>query len=107
MNYLYFQDGDNDAYMYPVSSFLGAEHDGDTTMKLRFVSVVTGPGITTEIDTITLTIKSGAEKTAMKAIVSAVNQPAIQTGGFITVADNVNQDYITSDITDVAATQDS
>jgi len=107
MNYFYFQDGDNDAYMYPTSSFFGAEHDGNTTMKLRFVSVVTGAGATTEIDTITITIAAGSEKRVSEAIATAANAPLAANAGFIVIADNLNQDYLTTDITDVSAAQDS
>ena len=58
--FLYFQDGNNDAYCYPLSSFIGFVHDADTTLKMRFVSAVTGPGATTEIDLVTLTITTSS-----------------------------------------------
>jgi len=104
--YLYFQDGNNDAYMYPLSSLIGIVHDADTTLKMRFVSAVTGPGATTEIDLITLTITTQKEKDVCAAIVAKIN--AHPNGDpFIVIADAVNSVFAHGDITGVAATFDS
>ena len=38
--FLYFQDGDNDAYCYPLSSFIGFVHDANLTLnRSRFSNV--------------------------------------------------------------------
>ena len=104
--FLYFQDGNNDAYCYPLSSFLGFQHDSNLTLKMRFVSVVTGPGATTEIDTVTLTLAENKEKDAIQDIVAKIN--AHPNGDpVITIADNVNQVYGSAHITDVAGSLDS
>tara|TARA_R100001015_G_C4486953_1_gene65702 strand:+ start:244 stop:567 length:324 start_codon:yes stop_codon:yes gene_type:complete len=102
--FLYFQDGNDDAYCYPLSSFLGFQHAADGTLLMRFVSVVTGPGATTEIDLVTLTLASNKEKDAITDIVARING---QKTGVITIADNVNQVYASTHITDVAGTLDS
>lgn len=104
--FLYFQDGNNDAYCYPLSSFIGFVHDADTTLKMRFVSAVTGPGATTEVDLVTLTITTQKEKAAIQDIVAKIN--AHPNGDpFITIADNVNQEYASAHISDLAGTFDS
>ena len=101
--YLYVQDGNNDAYCYPLANFIGFQHAADTTLLMRFVSIVTGPGATTEIDTVTLTIASNKEKDAIADIIAKINS----RGNMITIADNVNQVYASAHITDVAGTLDS
>jgi len=104
--YLFFQDANNDAYMYPAKNLIGIVHDGDTTLKLRFVSAVTGPGATTEIDLVTLTITTQTEKAVCKAIVEAINGGPHATG-FVVVADVVGGVFLHPDITGTAATFDS
>jgi hypothetical protein len=104
--FLYFQDGNNDAYCYPLKNFIGFQHAADTTLLMRFVSIVTGPGATTEIDTVTLTIASDKEKDAIVDIVNRLNGGPHSTG-VVTIADNVNQVYASEHITDVAGTLDS
>ncbi len=71
--FLYFQDGNDDAYCYPLKNFIGFQHAADGTLLMRFVSVVTGPGATTEIDTVTLTLASNKEKDAINDIVNLIN----------------------------------
>tara|TARA_R100000458_G_C8069360_1_gene108857 strand:- start:164 stop:493 length:330 start_codon:yes stop_codon:yes gene_type:complete len=109
MKYLYFQDGNNDAYCYPVSRFIGFRHAADTTLVLNFLPQnnelnTTAGGIK---DIATLTIVSGTEKDVIKAIVSAINAPANNDGGIIVVADNLNQEYLSPNITDLAGTIDT
>ena len=104
--YLFFQDANNDAQMYPAKNLVGIIHDGDTTLKLRFVSAVTGPGATTEIDLVTLTITTQTEKAVCKAIVEAINGGPHNTG-FVVVADVVGGVFLHPDITGTAATLDS
>lgn len=104
--FLYFQDGNNDAYCYPLENFIGFQHAADTTLLMRFVSIVTGPGATTEIDTVTLTIASNKEKEAIADIIDLINDRP-HANGLITIADNVNQVYASAHVTDVAGTLDS
>ena len=106
MKYLYFQDGDNDVYCYPVSRFIGFRHAADTTLIMNF-QPQTNSATATEIDKATLTIVSGTEKDVIKAIVSAINAPANNDGGIIVVADNLNQEYLSPNITDLAGTIDT
>ena len=73
---------------------------------MRFVSIVTGPGATTEIDTVTLTIASNKEKEAIADIIDLINDRP-HANGLITIADNVNQVYASAHVTDVAGTLDS
>ena len=104
--YFYFQDGNNDAQLYPVDSLFGIIHDGDTTLKLRFKSAVTGAGATTEVDLVTLTITTQTEKAVIQAIVQAINGGP-HVDGFIVVCDIVNSVFLHPDITGTAATLDS
>ena len=105
--YLYFQDANNDAYMYPLSRFIGIVHDADTTLKMRFLSAVTGDNVAAgEVDLVTLTITTQKEKDVCAAIVAKIN--AHPNGDpFIVIADAVNSVYAHADITGVAATFDS
>ena len=104
--FLYFQDGNDDAYCYPLSSFLGFQHAADGTLLMRFVSCVTGPGATTEIDKVTLTLASNKEKDAIGDIVNLINRAPFGEN-LITIADNVNQVYASTHITDVAGSIDT
>ena len=105
MKYLYFKDADNDAQMYPATNLLGIIHDGDLTLKLRFVSAVTGSAAATEVDLVTLAIKSNTETAVCEAIVGAINDP--RTSGFIVVANVTTGKFLHPSITGTAATLDS
>jgi len=105
--FLYFQDGNNDAQLYPAKNLIGIIHDGDTTLKLRFVSAVTGPGATTEIDLVTLTITTQTEKAVIKAIIDSIGASGSMKSNFIVVCDIVNSVFLHPDITGTAATLDS
>ncbi len=98
--FLYFGDGNNDTYMYPLNGLHAVIHDTDTTIEMYFKSAV-DPAVVAN-DKVTLTIASGSEKTVMQSISEALADPT--TGAFITIADNVNQTYIDSNITDLALT---
>ena len=101
--YLYFQDANNDAYMYPVSGLQAVIHDGDTTLKMYFKSTVQDAD---GLDLVTLTITTQKEKDVCAGIVAAIN--AHPNGDpFIVIADAVNSVYAHADITGVAATFDS
>ena len=104
MKYLYFKDGDNDAQCYPAANLLGMIHDGDTTLKLRFVSAVTGSAAATEVDLVTLTINTESERRVCEAITSSINSPGT---GFIVVCDVTAGEFLIQDITGTAATLDS
>ena len=104
--YLYFQDGNNDAYCFPVERFIGFVHDSNLTLKMRFISGVTNSPTATEVDLVTLTLAENKEKDAIQDIVAKIN--AHPNGDpVITIADNVNQVYASAHITDVAGSLDS
>ena len=105
MKFLYFKDANNDAQMYPAANLLGIIHDADTTLKLRFVSAVTGSATATEIDLVTLTITTQKEQEVCDAIVGAINSP--MSSGMVVVADALAGVFIHPDITGTAATLDS
>jgi len=105
MKYLYFKDGDNDAQLYPAANLLGIIHDANTTLKLRFVSAVTGSAAATEVDLVTLTIDADTETAVCEAIVGAMNDP--RSSGFITVANVTAGKFLHPNITGTAATLDS
>jgi hypothetical protein len=98
--FLFFGDGNNDSYMYPLSRLHAVIHDSDTTIEIYFKSA-TDPAVVAN-DKVTLTIASGSEKTVMQAIADACADPF--SNSMITIADNVNQVYLNSNITDLALT---
>ncbi len=105
MKYLYFKDGDNDAQLYPAANLLGIIHDANTTLKLRFVSAVTGSAAATEVDLVTLTIDADTETDICEAIVGAINEG--RSSGFITVANVTTGEFLHPSITGTAASLDS
>jgi hypothetical protein len=107
MKYLYFKDANDDAQCYPADNLLGIIHDGDLTLKLRFVSAVTGSAAATEVDLVTLAIKSNTETAVCEAIVGAINDP--RTSGFIVVANATAGElqFLHPSITGTAATLDT
>ena len=105
MKYLYFKDGDNDAQLYPAANLLGIIHDANTTLKLRFVSAVTGSAAATEVDLVTLTIDANTETDVCEAIIGAINDP--RSSGFIVVANVTTGEFLHRGITGTAATLDS
>jgi hypothetical protein len=98
--FLFFGDGNNDSYMYPLSKLHSVIHDSDTTIEIYFKSA-TDPAVVAN-DKVTLTIASGSEKTVMQAIADACADAF--SNSMIVIADNVNQVYLNSNITDVALT---
>ena len=101
--FLYFQDGNNDAYCYPLSRFIGFRHAANTTLLMQFKPLTDD---VSEIDTVTLTLAENKEKDAMNDIVNLINSGP-HTVGVITIADNVNQVYASTHITDVSSTLDT
>ena len=102
--FLYFQDGNDDAYCYPLSKFLGFRHKANGTVLMTFAPVETNDA--SEIDIVTLTIATNKEKDAITDVVNRINRGPHATG-VITIADNVNQVYASTHITDVAGTIDT
>ena len=101
--FLYFQDGNNDAYCYPLSRFVGFLHAADGTLLMKFKPTTADAD---SIDTVTLTLASNKEKDAMNDITNLINK-APDSQNVITIADNVNQVYASTHITDVAGTLDA
>ena len=106
MNYLLFVDGADDAAMYPASRIQSITCAADATVVVKFAPGSLGDGQAASIDIVTLTVTADTEASVMKAIAQAANAPVIQ-GGVVTVADDVNSVYITSDITACAITLDA
>ena len=104
--FLYFQDGNDDAYCYPLSKFKGFRHKANGTLLMTFHTVETESAATTEVDTITLTLATNKEKDAITDIVNRINGGPNMTG-IISIADNVNQVYASTHITDVAGSIDT
>ena len=102
--FLYFQDGNDDAYCYPLSRFIGFKHAADTTLLMHFKPLTNDD--VTDIDVVTLTLASNKEKDAITDIVNLINSGP-HTTGVITIADNVNQVYASTHITDLAGTLDT
>lgn len=99
--FLYFDDGTNDAYMYPLSTLHAVIHDTDTTIEMYFKSAVKSPSFSN--DKVTLTIASGTEKAVMKSISEALADPT--SGAFTVIADNNNKsENVNANITDLALT---
>ena len=106
--FLFFQDGNDDAYCYPLSAFRGFRHAADTQLVMHFNPAnntleTTAGGLD---DIATLTITSGKEKEAIEDIVNRINRGPNATG-VITIADNVRQVYASEYVTDVAGTIDT
>jgi hypothetical protein len=98
--FLFFGDGNNDSYMFPLSRLRSVIHDSDTTIEIYFENTV--DPVSDSSDKVTLTIASGSEKTVMQAIADACADAF--SNSMIVIADNVNQVYLNSNITDVALT---
>ena len=113
--YLFFTDGDTvdasgDLACYPLSSFLGFKVSASDTVSLgmQFVSCVTGPGATTEIDTVDLVITAAKHKKVIESITKAINAASFDdNSGLIVVCDALNSVFADSDITGCEITHDS
>jgi hypothetical protein len=113
--FLYFTDGDTidaaaDMACYPLSSFLGFKVSASDAVSLgmQFVSCVTGPGATTEIDTVDLVITAATHKKVIASITKAVNAASFKDdSGFIVVCDALASEFADADITGCAITHDS
>ena len=113
--YLFFTDGDTidaaaDMACYPLSSFLGFSVDASdaVSVAMKFVSAVTGPGATTEIDTVSLVITAAKHKKVIESITKAINAASFDdNSGLIVVCDALNSVFADSDITGCAITHDS
>ncbi len=113
--FLYFTDGDTidaaaDMACYPLSSFLGFTVDASDAVSIgmKFVSAVTGPGATTEIDNVSLVITSGTHKKVITSITKAINAASFgDNSGLIVVCDALAGVFADADITDCVITHDS
>ena len=113
--FLFFTDGDTidaagDIACYPLSSFLGFSNDASDAVSLamKFVSSVTGPGATTEIDTVSLVITAAKHKKVIESITRAINAATFDdNSGLIVICDALNGVFADSDITDCTIAHDS
>ena len=113
--FLFFTDGDTvdavgDMACYPLSSFLGFKVSASDAVSLgmQFVSCVTGPGATTEIDTVDLVITAAKHKKVIASITKAINAASFgDNSGLIVICDALASEFADSDITGCAITHDS
>tara|TARA_R110000823_G_scaffold1999_6_gene8101 strand:+ start:96 stop:446 length:351 start_codon:yes stop_codon:yes gene_type:complete len=113
--FLYFTDGDAidaaaDMACYPLSSFLGFKVSASDAVSLgmQFVSSVTGPGATTEIDTVDLVITAATHKKVITSITNAINASSFKdNSGLIVICDALTGEFADANITDCAISQDS
>ena len=74
--FLFFQDGNDDAYCYPLSAFRGFRHAGDTSLVMHFSpannTLETTAGGLKDIVTITL-VTADTERACMKDIIDTIN----------------------------------
>ena len=115
-SYMYFADGANTETTFKASDLLWMQKDGASAIDLFFRAPKYGSAKLT-VDTnlnadqewqtrahcrVNMQCATGMGKTAMKAIVAAINSPvsvgdpnATHDRGFITVADDLNSVYLT------------
>ena len=110
MKYLYFsnaggEDAVNDILCAPVSRFRGfAISAADaTSLGMYFDRIVEGVGGGDDepYDLVDLAIKSGTAKAVCSAIINEINKGG--GNSMITIADDTNEVYLTSDVRSVAA----
>ena len=108
--YLYFANaigGDgfdqNEMITYPATALRAIEPaDGGTTLNLWFSPAeFTTVAATDDVDLVQLTVTALKHKEVIEAIVSAIKFP--HSGALIVVADEVNSEYLHTNITAVAA----
>lgn len=107
--FLYFQDGSNNGYAYPVTNLVNMHENSATTVDLLFTSSLNQDSNDSDAlassDSVRITVTSGKAKEVMQAIVEKINEvDGPRTEDFIVIADNTNQVYLTADITDVSET---
>ena len=93
--YLYFDPGSNNAITLPVDQLRGIDQIDDTSVVLKFGDVDDTNGVTTEVD---LTVTTAKEKDVMQNISDAI---AFGKDQFLVVADSVNNDFVSPDISAV------
>ena len=106
VKFLKFIDAADDAGMWPVSKLAAITCAGDGAVLVRFASGVGGGFGSggTENDLVTLTCTADTESAVMEAIAKAVMH---SRQGVITVCDDVNSKFLTSNILSCAITLDS
>ncbi len=101
--YLFFLEGtsdESDAICIPASQIVGFDIDNAATIEVYFNdlgSADTNDGL------IVLNVTSGKTKEVANAIVQAMNH---STDPFIVIADDLNSEYIHSDLTGCGAIQE-
>jgi hypothetical protein len=115
-SYMYFADGTNTETCFKASDLIWMQKDGATAIDLFFKAPVYNKAeLTVDTDLnvdqawqtrahcrINMQCATGMGKTAMKAIVAAINSPvsvgdpnATHDRGFVVVADDLNSVYLT------------
>ena len=91
--WLFFRDAADDYSCYPVNSITGFSESGTSATTLVIYFTPTASHSTTEFDFTSLTVTS--HEAAIKDIMDAIN---FSKKTVITVADDVNSDYLSSNI---------
>ena len=105
VKFLKFIDAADDAGMWPSDRLAAITCAGDGAVLVRFGSGVSGGGGTAaENDLVTLTCTADTESAVMDAIAKAVMH---SRQGVITVCDDVNSKFLTSNILSCAITLDT
>mgnify|MGYP003120897883 FL=1 len=98
---LYFSDGADDCYAFPVANLVNIKNASSTTLDLNFHPGSVGGGAD-DVDQVRLTIADGSEKAVIKAITNAIADAYGEA--MIVVADVENSVFLNSNITGTALT---
>ena len=101
MRYLYFYDSGNNAAMYPVDSLIDIRYASATTLDMFFE----GAKGMNSVDKVTLTLgATGKIDTVLESLAKGI---ANGRGPVVTIADDVNSQFIDANITSHVITQAS
>lgn len=98
--FIYFRDGEDDAYMNTSDNFRGMRQGASATVEMYFESPISSRGSSEAYDKITLTVTDAKEKEAMVAIGGAL--AGAKAGSTCIVADDFASVYADDNITGVA-----
>tara|TARA_R100000781_G_C3981727_1_gene93771 strand:- start:46 stop:381 length:336 start_codon:yes stop_codon:yes gene_type:complete len=106
---LIFIDAADDAAAYPASRLYGMTVAADATILMKFHSSIGSGGTDgSAADIITITVTADTELATFKHIAEAIEgarrNPSL---GYVTIADDVNSSYVSSNMTGIALAIDS
>lgn len=94
--FLYFRDTATSQYIVPVERLLGVDDTGSNTVVVQFEDM----GGAASASVVTLNVVSGKERDVMVALLNRVHN---EKSDVLIVADDVDSDYILSDISSIAS----